>query len=62
MDRYEKLRQILHKHPTGTPKSKSFDEIMRLLFTPEEVEAACGMVFVPRSIPGDCTSGGSQRG
>lgn len=51
MDRYEKLRKILHKHPTGAPKSKSFDEIMRLLFTPEEVEVACGMLFVPRSIP-----------
>ena len=51
MDSYEKLRQILHKHPTGAPKSKSFDEILRLLFTPEEVEVACGMVFVPRSVP-----------
>ena len=51
MDNYEKLRRILHKHPAGAPKSKSFDEIMRLLFTPEEVEVACGMVFVPRSVP-----------
>lgn len=50
MDKYEKLRQILHKHPTGAPKSKSFDKIMRLLFTPEEVEVALGMVFVPRSV------------
>lgn len=50
MDRYGKLREILHKHPTGAPKSKSFDEILRTLFTPEEVEVALGMVFVPRNI------------
>jgi formate hydrogenlyase subunit 6/NADH:ubiquinone oxidoreductase subunit I len=50
MDNYEKLRQILHKHPVGAPKAKAFDEIMRLLFTPEEVEVALGMGFAPRSV------------
>ena len=49
MDRYEKLRAILHKHPTGAPKSRAFEEILRTLFTPEEVEVALSMVFVPRS-------------
>ncbi|NIM95856.1 MAG: hypothetical protein GTO18_19320 [Anaerolineales bacterium] len=49
-DNYEKLRQFLHKHPTGAPRSKAIDEILRTLFTPEEVEAALGMGFVPRSV------------
>jgi Fe-S-cluster-containing hydrogenase component 2 len=50
MKNYEKLRQILNKHPVGAPKSKAFDEILRTLFTPDEVEAALGMGFAPRSI------------
>lgn len=50
MDRYEKLRQMLHQHPSGAPESAYFDEILRLLFTPEEVEVALGMGFRPRSI------------
>jgi electron transport complex protein RnfB len=51
MDGYESLRQALHKHPTGAPESVSFDEILRILFTPEEVEVALGMGFAPRSVP-----------
>ncbi len=50
MNNFEKLRQILHKHPVGAPKSKAFDEIQRTLFTPDEVEVALGMGFAPRSI------------
>ncbi len=50
MDRYEKLREILHTHPAGAPKSKTFGEILRILFTPEEVEVALGLVFVPRNV------------
>ncbi|HPJ92506.1 MAG TPA: 4Fe-4S dicluster domain-containing protein [Deltaproteobacteria bacterium] len=50
MDKYEELRQNLHKNPSGAPKSESFDEILRILFTPEEVEVACEMSFVPKSI------------
>jgi H+/Na+-translocating ferredoxin:NAD+ oxidoreductase subunit B len=51
MDKYENLRQMLHKHPTGAPQAASFDEILRILFTPGEVEVALGMGFAPRSIP-----------
>lgn len=51
MDNYESLRQILHRHPTGAPKSKAFDEILKTLFTPEEAEAALGMGFAPKSVP-----------
>jgi Fe-S-cluster-containing hydrogenase component 2 len=50
MDNYEKFREILHQHPSGAPKSHAFDEILRILFTPEEVAVALGMVFVPRSV------------
>jgi len=50
MDNYEKFREILHRHPSGAPKSGAFDEILRILFTPEEVEVALGMVFFPRSV------------
>jgi ferredoxin len=50
MGNYEKLREILHQHPSGAPKSHAFDEILRILFTPEEVAVALGMVFVPRSV------------
>lgn len=50
MDNYEKLRQLLHKNPAGAPKSEAFDEILRTLFTPEEVELALVMTFVPKSI------------
>jgi electron transport complex protein RnfB len=50
-EKYKDLRQVLHAHPTGAPKSESFDEILRILFTPEEVEVALAMGFVPRSIP-----------
>ena len=51
MDKYEDLRRLLHAHPTGAPNSEYFDEILRILFTPEEVEVALGLGFVPRSIP-----------
>lgn len=51
MDRYEKLREILHTHPAGAPKSKHFGEILRILFTPEDAEVALGLVFVPRNVP-----------
>jgi Fe-S-cluster-containing hydrogenase component 2 len=50
MDMYEKLRQILDTHPSGAPKSEAFDKILRLLFTPEEVEIALGMNFSPRPV------------
>lgn len=50
MDTYERFREILHRHPSGAPQSDAFNEILRILFTPEEVEVALGMVFLPRSV------------
>jgi Na+-translocating ferredoxin:NAD+ oxidoreductase subunit B len=48
MDSYEKLRLTLDAHPSGAPKSEAFDEIIRLLFSPEEAAVAAGMGFSPR--------------
>jgi NAD-dependent dihydropyrimidine dehydrogenase PreA subunit len=48
MDVYERLREILDAHPSGAPKSKAFDEILRILFTHEEAEIATQMSFAPK--------------
>jgi electron transport complex protein RnfB len=48
MNNYEKLRQNLNKNPSGAPKSEIFDEILRILFTPEEVEVATVLCFAPK--------------
>jgi electron transport complex protein RnfB len=50
MDQYEQLRKILDKHLAGAPPSKKFDQILRILFTPEEVRAALTMIFTPTSV------------
>ncbi len=50
MDQYEELRKILAKHLSGAPPSKAFAEILRILFTPEEVKVALGLKFAPRSL------------
>jgi electron transport complex protein RnfB len=50
MDNYEKLRQILDAHPSGAPNSKAFDEILRILFTPDEVAIAIHMRYAPKSV------------
>jgi electron transport complex protein RnfB len=50
MDQYEQLRKILDKHLAGAPPSKKFDQILRILFTPEEVGAALAMIFTPTSV------------
>jgi len=48
MDKYQDLRRVLHKHPSGAPESEFLDEILRILFTPEEVDVALGMGFAAR--------------
>ena len=50
MDKYEQLRQILDAHPAGAPKSKVFHEILKILFTPDEIELAVHMSFRPKSV------------
>lgn len=50
MDKYEKLREILDASPTGAPKSMAFDEILRILYRPEDVDVAVCMTLFPRPI------------
>lgn len=50
MDIYEELQKVLDAHPTGAPKSKYFDEILRMSFTPEEASIAVKMCYSPRSV------------
>lgn len=61
MDTYEQLRKILHKNPIGAPKSRALDEILRILFTPEEAEVAVGMTFVPKSVEHIAASAGVSK-
>jgi predicted transcriptional regulator len=49
MDIYERLREILDSHPSTAPKAKSIDEILRILFTPEEAAIAINMSYKPKS-------------
>ena len=50
MNYYERLREILDAHPATAPKTKSIDEILRLLFTPEEAALAVHMSFKYKSV------------
>lgn len=50
MNNYERLREILDAHPATAPKTKSIDEILRLLFTPEEAALAVHMSFKYKSV------------
>ena len=50
MDIYERLREILDSHPTTAPKAKSIDEILRILFTPEEAALAVNMSYKTKSV------------
>ncbi|HOS96267.1 MAG TPA: 4Fe-4S dicluster domain-containing protein [Deltaproteobacteria bacterium] len=50
MSTYEKLRMILDASPAGAPASRSFEEILRILFTPGEAELATHMTLVPRPL------------
>jgi len=38
MDKYEQLRRALDAHPSGAPKSEAFDEILRILFSEDDVD------------------------
>jgi Na+-translocating ferredoxin:NAD+ oxidoreductase subunit B len=50
MDNYERLRELLDSHPSTAPKAKAIDEILRILFTPEEAALAVNMSFKARSL------------
>ncbi|MBA4398244.1 MAG: (Fe-S)-binding protein, partial [Syntrophus sp. (in: bacteria)] len=50
MDPYEKLRELLDAHPSGAPPSKAFDEILRILFSPQEAALASHMTLTLRPL------------
>ncbi len=45
MDIYDRLREVLDAHPSTAPKAKAIDEILQILFTPEEAAVAVFMSF-----------------
>jgi len=49
MDNYEKLRQIIDSHIAGAPKSKHIDEILKMLFSEQEIAVAIHMNFISKS-------------
>ena len=50
MDIYERLREILDAHPSTAPKTKAINEILRILFTPEEAALAVNMSYKTKSL------------
>jgi len=50
VDPYEALRRILDMHPSRAPASPYLDEILRILFTPEEIAVAVHMSFRPLNV------------
>jgi len=50
MTDYEKLQQLLDASPTGAPATETFDEILRILFTPEEAALAVHLTLFPRPL------------
>lgn len=46
MEQYDKLREMLDTHPSGAPPSNYMDQILRILFSPEEAKAACYLTFM----------------
>jgi len=49
MNTYDQLREILDSHPSTAPKGDAINEILRILFTPEEAAVAVKMSFKPKS-------------
>jgi Na+-translocating ferredoxin:NAD+ oxidoreductase subunit B len=47
MDRYEALQQVIDAHPSTAPRTDTFIEILKTLFTPEEADIAVVMSFKP---------------
>ncbi len=58
MNIYEQLREILDAHPSTAPKGDAIDEILHILFTPEEAAVAVSMSFKPKSPDGLAKSSG----
>ena len=62
MNIYEQLREILDSHPSTAPKGEAIDEILRILFAPEEAAVAVKMNFKPKSPASLATAAGIGEG
>jgi H+/Na+-translocating ferredoxin:NAD+ oxidoreductase subunit B len=60
MEVYERLREILDASPTGAPQSKVFDEILRILFTPEEAALVVHMTLFPKPLQAIASDAGKS--
>lgn len=49
MDKYEEFRKILDSNPAGAPQSPAFDEILRILFSEEDIDLLLQMNFSGKS-------------
>lgn len=58
MDNYERFRRMIDSHPSGAPKSPAFEEILHILFTPDEIDVAVHLRFIPRSAVEIARAGG----
>ena len=58
LDHYEKLRELLDAHPSGAPPSKAFNEILRILFSPEEAALASHMTLTLRPLESIASAAG----
>ncbi|HWP98319.1 MAG TPA: 4Fe-4S binding protein [Syntrophomonadaceae bacterium] len=50
MDSYKWLQERLNTHAAGAPAHEAFTKILKIMFSPEEAEAACHLTFVPQSL------------
>jgi electron transport complex protein RnfB len=48
MNTYEQLRERLDAHPATAPKTETIDQILRILFTPEEAGIAVLLSYKPK--------------
>jgi len=49
-DVYEKLRELLDRHPFGCPPAPEINKILKILFTEEEARVALGLGFLPFTV------------
>lgn len=50
MEIYERLQAMLDSHPSTAPKTETFMEILKILFSPEEARVALSMSFKARDV------------
>jgi hypothetical protein len=60
MNIYERLREILDSHPSTAPKAKSIDEIMHILFMPDEAAIDINMSYEQKKTTTQIVSKGDE--